>query len=177
MPYTFNGYRNTTLVLNNGTQNPATIGTSGTINVNSTLSSTAGILGTAGIAWTVTNNGTVQSIGSFGTGIDLRSGGTITNAPAPSFGTAGPGPLVGGIIRGTGEGIDISGAAGSLSNSGTIQQIGTAGSNGVYLRAGGTISNTGTISAQATISNGVQLGAVGRIVNGVSGSNAGLISG
>ena len=166
MPAFFFGTYTSTVVLNNpGTQNPATVGTSGFINVNSTAAYTPGILGTNSFPWTLTNNGTVQSVGSLGIGVSFTSGGTVTNAPVQTFSTAGPGPIVGGVILGTERGVWINGAAGSVNNSGTISQIGSPAAvlipDGVFLSFGGTVNNTGTISSQSPSGHGVDLGAIG----------------
>ncbi len=93
MAGTFSGYYNLTYTL---TVNPTTVTSSGTIDVNSTSASAAGILGPTGTAWTLINQGTVESLGSLGIGVDLLSGGLVTN------GTSGS---TGGYISGTGEGV------------------------------------------------------------------------
>ena len=166
MPYTFSGYRNTTLVLNNpGAQNPATVTQFGTINVNSTAAYTPGVLGTNGFPWTLTNNGTIQSVGNLGIGVNFQAGGSISNVPV--VGTAG---LTGGVIIGTGNAVQITGAAGTVNNSGTISHSGVAQANGIFLGAGGTISNTGTISASGSFSSAINLGnGPGNVLNNATG--------
>jgi hypothetical protein len=77
MPVFISGYRTTTYTLNNpGTQNPATVTQFGTINVNSTAANYPGILGTNSFPWTLTNNGTVQSVGNLGIGVNFQAGGS-----------------------------------------------------------------------------------------------------
>ncbi len=147
------------------TINPTTVTSTGVIHVNST--SAAGIIGTSGVAWTLTNLGTVESVGSASVGINLASGGLVTNGTSGS--TAG-------YIDGTTTGIQISGATGTVVNYGRVSQTGAAGNNAINLGAGGTITNRGTIS-EAGSSNAINLGAGGGLTNGASGSTAGLITG
>src|SRR5439155_16149044 len=90
--------------------------------------------GTSGVAWTITNLGTVESIGVQGIGISLASGGFVTNGQSGS--TAG-------YIAGTRFGIQIKGASGRIVNYGTIR--GLAGGESVYLLNGGTVTNAGTL--------------------------------
>jgi len=84
---------------------------------------------------TVTNLGTVSGVGQSGGGIDLDLGGVIVNGAAGAL--AG---LVSGAV-----GIAVYGAAGAVTNYGTI--AGAAGA-GIYLGAGGQIVNFGTISGE-----------------------------
>lgn len=70
MAKTFTGTFTTTQVLSN----PATVTSFGTITVDST--SFAGLDDASGVAWNVTNDETVESIGSRGIGIALLTGGT-----------------------------------------------------------------------------------------------------
>src|SRR5271157_1917841 len=69
------------------------------------------------LAWTISNNGTIAGGGS-GYGIDLRAGGAVTNAATAR--------ITGAI------GVYISGAAGTVVNSGSI----VGASVGIALRAG-----------------------------------------
>jgi hypothetical protein len=183
MPAFFSGYYNTTRVLNNPTaQNPATVTQFGTINIGATAAAgTPGISGTSGtagaFAWTLTNNGTIQSTPSAGVGVNLQFGGSVTNTTF--VGTAAYPPA---LIAATGVAVQITGGAGTVSNSATISQTGAGGgaplTAGVFLGSGGRVSNTGTISSQATNGSGINLGNGSvTVVNGVSGSNVGLISG
>ena len=97
-------------------------------------------------AWTIANDGTVAGGGS-GYGIDLRAGGTVTNAAT---------------ARITGDiGVYISGAAGTVVNSGSIG----GASVGIALRAGGAVTNTGTATISGNI--GVYIsGGAGTVING-----------
>ncbi len=90
---------------------PLTITSTGAVEVNSTTAGVAGILGPVGTAWTVANLGTVESVGSQGLGIDLLSGGLVTNG-STSVATA--------TIIGSNNGINIGGASGTVVNYGTI---------------------------------------------------------
>ena len=85
-------------------------------------------------AGTVSNAGTITGAGQYGAGVDLDLGGSITN---------GAGGATGALIAGSQAGINVYGAAGSVTNYGTI--AGSAGA-GIYLGAGGTIVNFATIS-------------------------------
>src|SRR5215469_2511458 len=104
--------------------NPLTITATG--KVTATGAGNAGIYGGSGTAWRITNAGTVTSSG--GLGITLRRGGTVQNGLA-SGSTA--------LISGSTAGIGIYGAAGNVTNYGSI-----SGSYGVLLNAGGTVTNT-----------------------------------
>src|SRR5260221_7247758 len=142
--------------------NPATVTGTGVINVNTPVSFTPGILGSAGAPspWTLTNSGTVQSIGNLGLGVDLLSAGTVTNS--------------GGLIQGTGGGVQIQGAVGTVANYGTIKGTGTA-SDGVRLMSGGLVRNVQSGTSVGFIQgsvNGVEIdGAIGSVTN--SGSISG----
>ena len=176
MPRYFNGLYTTTQTLSNpATDNPATV--TGTITVPTAYS--VGLYGSAGYAWTITNLGTVESVGTLGVGIELASGGFVTN---------GAGTASTALIQGSQTGVEIIGATGTVINSGTI--AGTYG-NGIYLAVGGIITNNGLISgtndvifvntAAGTIGNtgtiaaangtGIWLNAAGAV------TNSGLITG
>ena len=72
MPRTFTNSYSTTQVLSNPTtDNPATVTASGTITVNSTIASAVALYGSAGTSWSITNLGTVESVGTLGVGISL----------------------------------------------------------------------------------------------------------
>jgi hypothetical protein len=139
----------TTQFLTNPTiDNPATVTSTGLIDVYSAVADTAAIFGPSGTAWTVANLGTVESVGSQGIGIDLLSGGLLIN------GVSG---LAGGLVVGSLHGVLISGGRGTIANYGSIIGTGTADgveflsggflTKGVELLTGGSVANTGTISA------------------------------
>ena len=165
MSITFNGTFTTTRILSDPSiDNPVAVSSTGLIDVNSPTAYTPGILGPSGFAWTVTNVGTVESTGSQGLGIDLLSGGVVTNGLA-------------GLIAGSDAGIDMSGGSGTVSNLGTV----SAGNFGVYIRDGiGTVSNLGTMSASGNAvagGIGVALKGGGSMTNGPTGLIATLSDG
>ena len=186
-------YTTTQVLSSPTTDNPATVTSTGLIDVNTTISSYVGLFGVGGYAWTVTNLGTVESVGYQGIGIDLVSGGSITN------GTIGS-PTA--LIQGPRFGIVITGAAGTVANYGTIESPGTF-SYGVFLTAGGSVTNgsvgatgalidggtrgvtivgdVGTVTnfgtIQSTYGVGVRMDVGGSVTNGASGSTTALISG
>jgi hypothetical protein len=121
------------LVLSDSTtQNPATVTSTGLVDVNSTNANASGILGNAGFPWTVANQGTVESIGNLGVGIDLQSGGVLTN---------GTGGATNALISGSYRGLVINGDPGTVSNYGTIQGTGVVTADGISLGAGGEVTN------------------------------------
>jgi collagen type I/II/III/V/XI/XXIV/XXVII alpha len=107
------------------------------------------------------SGGTITGGGTYA-GIDLLQGGAVSNA-------------AGGTIV---NGVEIDGAAGTVSNSGVISR----NSKAVYLSAGGLVTNAGTITgdveavlATATVANlgvmaGVTLSAGGAVSNAASGA-------
>ena len=111
--------------------------------------------------WTVYNLGTVTDTGT--AGILLEQGGTVINGQSGSTVAAA-------YIGGAGEAIDITGAAGSVANYGTIHGAG----DGVFLEQGGAVTNgaSGATSAGITGSSGVNVANVSGTV-----SNDGTISG
>ena len=134
--------------------------------------------------WTVYNLGTVTDAGT--AGILLEQGGTVINGQSGSTVAAA-------YIGGAGEAIDITNAAGSVVNYGTIHGAG----DGVFLEDGGAVTNgasgatsagitgssgvnvataSGTVSNDGTISgvsgDGVFLGAGGNVVNGAGNPTA-----
>ena len=111
MSITLNGtYGSTVSLTDPGTQNPATVSSTGVIAVASPDAFSAGLLGVAGFAWTIANFGVVQSTGSYGIGISLESGGVITNGAAGS--TAGyiGGRAIGQLSGSTVLGLEDTGA-------------------------------------------------------------------
>src|SRR2546428_8952450 len=77
---TFSGTTTSTIVLGNPpAQNPLTVTSTGLVDVNSASAGAVGILGGGGFAWTISNFGTVESIGSLGVGIYLGAGGGVTH--------------------------------------------------------------------------------------------------
>ncbi len=116
-----------------------------------------------GLVGNLSNAGTIQATGVGATersvGVDLKDGGSVTNATA-------------GVIEGGSGGLRIQGAAGTVINAGFIAGAhGTlANIYGVYLSAGGTVINTPTGNMQAVI-YGLQYGVV---VAGGTGSIANL---
>src|SRR5579863_5366394 len=109
MPKTITGpgTYTTTQVLSNPTlDNPATVTATGIIDVNSTIANTVGLYGSAGTAWTITNLGTVESVGSLGIGIKLASGGAVTNGSSGATSA---------LIDGK-TGLEMFGAVGTVNN-------------------------------------------------------------
>jgi hypothetical protein len=162
-------YVNGIVLSDPATQNPATVAATGYVTNQTTTYNGDAIHGAPGYSWTVTNLGTVKSTSN---GVELSSGGTVTN-----FGTIDSG--VGYPI----SGIDISGGSGTVNNFGTI----VSGEYGIKLTAGGTVTNgqggfiqgdypaavalwgSGTVTNFGTIYgtywDGVELGAGGSVIN------------
>jgi T5SS/PEP-CTERM-associated repeat protein len=112
-----------------------------------------GVNGYDGVA-TVVNAGTIADSLSSGFGLHFNLGGSVTNQP-------------GGRIVGGSYGIFITGAPGTVWNSGTVIAIGTTLARAVALFGGGYLSNaaTGVISSSGN-GNAVRVqGAAGTIVN------------
>ncbi len=112
------------------------------------------IRGGSGATNAVTNAGAISVTATIGIGVDLDSGGTLTNQ-------------AGGTINGLGAGVYIRGAAASVINSGNIQGAAASG-NGAVLMGGGTVTNTGAIAGGHS---GVYIRGGGAV------TNAGTISG
>jgi hypothetical protein len=149
----------------------------------------------SGSAGTVTNYGTISGTGTSGSGVHLYAGGTVTN---------GADGATAALITGADSGVNITGAAGTVTNAGTITATGAYGvgvfldlggsvTNGAYgataaLIAGaaagvmlfdgaGTVSNAGTLSAAGKYGAGIDLDLGGSIINGAGGETAALIAG
>ncbi len=191
----YSGTYTTLIALTNpAAQRPATV--TGTI----TNASGQGIFGNSDFAWTVDNQGTIESTGgTFSFGVQLLAGGVVNNE---SFSIGGGDPA--GLIEGYRDGILIEFAPGTVSNFGQIEGTGTngigvnlfmgggqvvngsaavttalisGGSNAVVIAGGiGTVTNFGTISTTGTHVT-VDLSAGGNVSNGSSTSTAALITG
>ncbi len=114
----------------------------------------AGLSGDKSRAWQVVNAGTVSRTVAGGSGIQLLAGGTVTNSDAASR------------IKGTYAGIRISGAAGTVSNAGTVSGV----YFGAYVYDGGSVTNltTGTITGRQAVYGGL---------GSLTVDNAGIIAG
>jgi len=110
------------------------------------------IYGDTSAFWIVVNSGKIETTGTTGDGIDFLAGGSVTNA-------------VGGLIEGGSNGVFITGAAGTVTNSGTI-----LGRYAVQLYEGGSVTNAGTGLIQGFAGVVLQFG-------GASVVNSSMISG
>jgi hypothetical protein len=113
---------------------------------------------------TLTNTGWIYGTGTNSVGVNLGSGGTVTNQK-------------GGTVNGGGAGVYIKGRAGALINAGGID--GTAASGmGAVLKDGGTVTNTGKITGGSL---GVHIAGGGTVDNKgggtISGANFGVTIG
>jgi len=133
-------------------------------------------------AGSVTNSGTISGSGTAGAGIDLADGGGVTNNPT-------------GSISGGNFGVFVTGAAGTIANTGSIASTKygavelvkggsvtnsaggsiIGGSAGVYAQTGaaGTITNSGKINAAGASGAGVALAGGGSVTNNQGGSISG----
>jgi len=123
----------------------------------------AGLSGDASRAWEIVNAGTVSRTVAGGSGIRLLAGGTVTNSGAASR------------INGDYAGIRISGAAGTVSNAGTVSGV----YFGAYVYQGGSVTNlvTGTITGRQAVYGGLGALAVdnaGMIAGGTAVSQSGV---
>jgi uncharacterized protein with beta-barrel porin domain len=136
---------------------------------------------------TVTNTGSITGTPTYGIGVYLKAGGSVTNQVT----TVGASTIAG-VISGY-TGIFISNAAGTVTNYGTITGTGTGGSGvvlgaaggsvtnqvggvisggsrGIYiLNAAGTVTNAGSITGTGRYGIGVYLNAGGSVTNQVGG--------
>ena len=136
---------------------------------------------------TVSNFGTILATGTFGAGVNLVDGGSLTNGGSGS--TAA-------LIRGVSDGVEIgfinggtaTGGSGIVVNFATILASGTGFAPGVNLLDGGVVDNYGTVSgtpgviaggtAIATVNNsGVISGGINLLSGGSVNNNHGTISG
>ncbi|HEX4504585.1 MAG TPA: Hint domain-containing protein [Alphaproteobacteria bacterium] len=147
-----------------------------------TVTGTASVVGQttgiyAGTDWTVVNQGTIATDGTFtGVGVALQDGGAVTNTS-------------GGYILGLGTGVRITGAAGAVDNAGSISALnrygveldsGTIDNHANARIAGyrsaiafdsgpGTVSNSGTLEATAPGGRAVLMYTGGTITNDAGG--------
>jgi hypothetical protein len=162
----FSGTYFSGIVLSNPTtQNPSTVTASGYV---TNSGNGTGVSGGA-YAWNFSNFGTITTPGSHSAGVYFEEGGSVTNGAAGS--TAA-------LIESAGyHGVRINGAAGAVTNFGTIEDTGAHG-DGVFLEAGGSVGNFGTIAATGSAGYGaVALSGDGSVSNGQSGAGAALIEG
>ncbi|HLY58458.1 MAG TPA: hypothetical protein VKS60_23045, partial [Stellaceae bacterium] len=156
-------------------------------------------------AYTLINEGTVETTATSGIGIDLKDGGSVTNNLGGTiYGVYGGVAIYGGggtvvndgsIGGGTGgspfdlhAGVAFFGGPGTLINTGTIEGDGQAA---VYMKDGGVVTNTGSgaviasiefkkvpgsVVNDATIVGGVLLGYGGDVVNAVGATIGGTVT-
>ncbi|WP_114912313.1 Hint domain-containing protein [Acidibrevibacterium fodinaquatile] len=121
---------------------------------NGTISGYQSGVSVTGAAGTIINYGSIVATGNYGAGVDLSDGGSVSNNVTVTASGA-----VTGIISSYYRGVSVTGAAGTIINSGSIVVTGDYGI-GVYLLAGGSVINSGTILATgAYSSDGVKAGA------------------
>ena len=134
------------------------------INPGITISNTGDAITAGSGSWTLENKGHISGVGGFANGIDLSSGGSVTNFAA-------------GLITGSSDGVRIYGAAGTVINYGSIAGQSVASPTysgfGVYLQDGGAVTNMsgGTISGYQS---GINVyGNAGTVINAgrISGQN------
>ena len=108
-----------------------------------------------GAAGTVTNFGAIESTQAQADAVLLADGGSLVN---------GAGGDRGALVEGYYHGVTVSGAAGSITNFGTIEG---RSSSGVSLVAGGAVTNGDFADTSAVIEGltGIDLGAAGAVVN------------
>ncbi|SEF14667.1 Ig-like domain (group 3) [Rhizobiales bacterium GAS191] len=133
-------------------------------------------------AGTVTNSGSISASGTGSAGIDLADGGSVTNNST-------------GSVSGNSFGVFVTGAGGTITNTGSIASVKyggvelvkggsvtnsagasiEGGSVGVYAGTGasGTVTNSGSINAANASGAGVDLAGGGSITNNAGGSISG----
>jgi RTX calcium-binding nonapeptide repeat (4 copies) len=121
----------------------------------------------AGAVGTVTNFGTVQATGTVAT-VALTGGGAVINGAVGAT-TA--------LITGSGTGIYINNAPGTVTNFGHITATSALAGTGITLEDGGTVTNFGTVQNSCTSNADIYFHSGGSITNGKSGASIGLISG
>ena len=125
-----------------------------------TTSSSVSIAGTTG---TVINFGTLQSLGTLAN-VALNGGGSVTNGAAGAMSA---------LITGSGTGIYINNAAGTVTNFGKIASTSATSGNGIVLEDGGSVTNSGTVQNADIADAGVYFHNGGSLTN----NKGGLISG
>ncbi len=133
-------------------------------------------------AGTVTNSGNIFGTGTASTGIDLADGGSVVNN-------------VGGSVSGSSFGVFITGAIGTVTNTGSVTSTKygaielvkggsvtnsaggsiIGGSAGIYVQAGGTgtVTNSGIVTAASATGAGVAFSGGGSITNNQGGAISG----
>ncbi|SED63550.1 hypothetical protein SAMN05519104_3975 [Rhizobiales bacterium GAS188] len=133
-------------------------------------------------AGTVTNSGSISASGTGSAGIDLADGGSVTNNST-------------GSVSGNSFGVFVTGAGGTITNTGSIASVKyggvelvkggsvtnsagasiKGGSVGVYVETGasGTVTNSGSINAANASGAGIDLASGGSITNKAGGSISG----
>lgn len=150
MTHTISSTYNSLITVSGTTDNPTTITAAGLLG--------AGLYADSfGAAWLIANAGSV-----LGSGITLASAGTVTNAGSIASNTTSP----------SGQGILLS-AGGSVTN----QSDGTiSGKIGIQVSvAAGMVSNSGGIIGTSTVGDGILLQAGGSISNESSGAITGYV--
>jgi hypothetical protein len=174
-----------TLATSGAYASPLTIAASGAVEAGSGDA----IYGANTQAWTVSNAGTITATGT-SDGIDLRLGGTVTDASTGSIASSYTGILIEGssgtvtnfgtITGSTEDGVELT-ASGSVTNgqSGSTAGLIAGQYFGVYVKGGlGTVTNFGAISAAAPVGGaGVLLVAGGSVTNASTGSIEGQYTG
>ncbi len=166
-----------TLATSGAYASPLTITASGAVEAGSGDA----IYGANTQAWTVSNAGTITATGT-SDGIDLRLGGSVTDASTGSIassytgisieGSSGTVTNFGTITGSTEDGVELT-AGGSVTNgqSGSTAGLIAGRYFGVYVKGGvGTVTNFGAISAGAAVGAGVLLVAGGSVTNASTGS-------
>lgn len=149
---TISGSYTASITLSNpATQNPSTVSSTGHINA----TSGSALYGANTAAWSIYNFGTLVGPAR---GIFLTAGGVISNAAT-------------GLISGGYRGIDITGAAGTVTNAGSIagnmlQGVRLTRGGSVTNASGGNISGGGTYAAIYIIRGGTVSNAAGATITG-----------